>query len=78
MAKTVAPEAITDIVLGGLSSEPVWKDLANGNAQWTKVKGNRSRVLFPDMNKVSQTAGNGAGAATTATKVGGTSAGGML
>ncbi|NJL51175.1 MAG: hypothetical protein HC930_01270 [Hydrococcus sp. SU_1_0] len=77
MAKTVAPEAITDLVLEGASSEPIWKDLASGKAQWMKVKGSGLKRFMPDLDKVSKTAGQATKAGKAGAKIGSSSAGGI-
>jgi uncharacterized coiled-coil protein SlyX len=78
MAQTNAPSVITDIVMGGVGTESVWKDLANGKAQWHKVKGSGATARMPNMETLSKTAGQGAGAAQTATGVGATGAASLL
>lgn len=69
--KDRAANAVMDIVLDNPTNNPIWRDLANGNAKWAKVKGSGVRTPLPDLGKLSKAAGSGAtissvGARTTA------------
>lgn len=63
-----AANAVMDIVLDNPANEPIWRDLANGNAKWSTVKGSGSRGPLPDLSKISKAAGSGASISTVGAK----------
>lgn len=75
--KDRAANAVVDLVLDNPVNEPIWRDLANGNAKWTKVKGSGARVPLPDLSKVGQVTGQAAGAGAGATAVAATASASM-
>ncbi|MGL6343370.1 MAG: hypothetical protein ACRC80_30050, partial [Waterburya sp.] len=62
--KERAANAVMDIVLDNPVNDPIWRDLANGNAKWSSVKGSGSRGPLPDLSKISKAAGTGASIST--------------
>ncbi|PSB05762.1 hypothetical protein C7B62_24500 [Pleurocapsa sp. CCALA 161] len=78
MAKNVAPKAVTDILLEGAATGVTWQKLASMNTGIRAKFGNGTTGSLAGVNAIANTAGNGAGAAQTAAKVGGTSAGGLM
>jgi hypothetical protein len=58
--KERAANAVMDIVLDNPVNDSIWRDLANGNAKWSKVKGSGVRTPLPDLTKLGKTAGSGA------------------
>ena len=50
-----AKEAIVDVQLAGRAGASVEKALADGTAQWVKVKGSGAKTPLPDLTKISKT-----------------------
>ncbi|PSB05602.1 hypothetical protein C7B62_24855 [Pleurocapsa sp. CCALA 161] len=78
MAKNVAPKAVTDIILEGAATGVTWQKLASMNTGIKAKFGNGTTGSLAGINAVANTAGNGAGVAQTAAKVGGTSGGSIM
>jgi myosin heavy subunit len=78
MAKNVAPKAVTDILLEGAATGVTWQKLASMNTGIKAKFGNGTTGSLAGVNAIANTAGQGAGAATTSAQVAKTSAGSML
>jgi hypothetical protein len=78
MAKVNAPKVIVDIIKSTPTPRGFAVDAAKGQVLHELLKGNGSKVPSPPLNDVTKLAGQGAGAASTAVQVGGTSAASLM
>jgi hypothetical protein len=72
LAKTVAPNAITEFVLEGAATNVIHADFAKGNTQLKAVKGNGVKAPVIPINQVAKTAGMGVAGTEAAVAVGAT------
>ena len=77
MAKTNAPNVITDIGLSAPGTQPIWKELSNGTAKLLGFKGNGRGLPLTNLNKVTKVAGT-ATVATQATATTGVAVGASM
>jgi hypothetical protein len=78
MAKVNAPKVIVDIIKSTPTPQGFAVDAAKGQVLHELLKGNGTKVPATPLNDTTKLAGQGAGAATTATQVGGTAAGSLM
>lgn len=78
MAKTVAPKAVTDILLEGAATGVTWQKMASMNTGIRAKFGNGTTGSMSGMDAVANTAGGAAGAASAGGKVAATSAGAVM
>ncbi|MEM9507535.1 MAG: hypothetical protein AAGA16_07570 [Cyanobacteria bacterium P01_E01_bin.35] len=74
--KLKALQALVDIKQVNPAFEPIYRDMANGNAQWVKVKGSGAVSRMPTMEAVTKTAGTGAAGSAAASKASAAASGG--
>lgn len=69
MAKTNAPNVITDIALQKASEAPIWKELEARTAKWITTKGNGSKLPSKALEELGKAAGQGVRVGKTSAKV---------
>lgn len=78
MAKSVAPKAVTDILLEGRPVGTTWQKMASMNTGIKAKFGNGAIKSLQGLDAIANTAGAGAGTAATGAKVASTGAGSIM